>query len=117
MNKKVVILTNAHPSGIALKNKQTELLSYVDIVISSHDIGEAKESEYFWGAVKKQLNSDFSRAVFIDDSEKILHSAQSAGVEYVVGINKPDSEKPAQLMQNFSTICRFEEFFEADFKA
>ena len=117
MNKKVVILTNAHPSGIALKNKQTELLSYVDIVISSHDIGEAKESEYFWGAVKKQLNSDFSRAVFIDDSEKILHSAQSAGVDYMVGINKPDSEKPAQLMQNFSTICRFEEFFEADFKA
>jgi len=117
MNKKIIILTNAHPSGIALKDKQTELLSYVDLTISSHDIGQAKESECFWNAVKKTLKSDFSRAIFIDDSEKILHSAKSAGVDYVIGINKPDSEKPAQLMQNFSTICRFEEFFEPDFKA
>jgi len=116
LNKKIVILTNAHPSGIALKDKQTELLSYVDITISSHDIGQAKESEYFWDAVKKQLNSDLSRAIFIDDSEKILHSAQSAGVDYVVGINKPNSEKPAELMQSFSTICRFEEFFDSSFK-
>jgi putative hydrolase of the HAD superfamily len=116
LNKKVVILTNAHPSGIALKHQQTEVLSYVDLVISSHDIGKEKESEYFWDAVKKQLNTDFSRALFVDDSETILASAVSAGVSYVVGINKPNSEKSAQLMQNFSTICRFEEFFQSNFQ-
>ena len=111
LNKKIVILTNAHPSGIKLKDQQTQLLSHVDLIISSHEIGHAKESEHFWSIVKKQLNTDFSRAVFIDDSEKILVAAQSAGVEHVIGINKPDSKKPAQLMQDFSSICQFNEFF------
>ena len=112
LNKKIVILTNAHPSGIALKNQQTHLLSYVDEVISSHDIGIEKENQNFWLNVKEQLNTDFTRAVFIDDSEKILVAAKTAGVKYLVGINKPDSEKPAQLMQNFSTIRRFDELFK-----
>ena len=111
LNKKIVILTNAHPSGIKLKDQQTQLLSYVDLLISSHEIGHAKESQGFWSAVKKQLNTDFSRSVFIDDSEKILVAAESAGVEHLMGINKPDSKKPAQLMQGFSSICQFNEFF------
>ncbi|TEW53924.1 GMP/IMP nucleotidase [Psychromonas sp. RZ22] len=111
LNKKIVILTNAHPSGIALKNKQTDLLKYVDLVISSHDIGVAKENKRFWSAVQEQLNTDFIRSVFIDDSEKILTVAQDAGVQYLVGINKPDSEKPASLMQDFPSVRRFEELF------
>lgn len=110
-NKKIVILTNAHPSGIALKHQQTQLLDYVDVTISSHTIGAAKESLHFWEEVKKQLNTDFSRALFIDDSEKILSVAESAGVSYLLGINKPDSEKPTQLMQYFSSICLFSELF------
>ena len=110
----MVILTNAHPSGIALKNQQTQLLSYVDLVISSHDIGYEKENSLFWKEVKIQLNTDFSRTVFIDDSEKILVAAQSAGVEHLIGINKPDSEKPTQLMQNFSTVCQFSECFTTE---
>jgi len=114
-NKKIVILTNAHPSGIQLKNQQTDLLSYVDLVISSHEIGQAKESQLFWDAVKTRLNSDLSRSIFIDDSETILLSAQAAGVDYVVGINKPNSEKPAQLMQSFPTICEFKELFVDNF--
>lgn len=112
LNKKIVILTNAHPSGIALKNEQTQISSYVDVVISSHDIGYEKESELFWNSVKKELKTDFSRAIFIDDSEQILASAKSAGVEFVVGINKPDSKKPAKLMHDFSSICLFEELFK-----
>tara|TARA_R110001583_G_scaffold6499_2_gene32818 strand:+ start:4673 stop:5344 length:672 start_codon:yes stop_codon:yes gene_type:complete len=111
LDKKVVILTNAHPSGLVLKDQQTQLLSYVDLAISSHDIGYEKENSLFWKEVKVQLDTDFSRTIFIDDSEKILAAAQSAGVEYLVGVNKPDSEKPAQLMQNFSTVCQFSEFF------
>ena len=111
-NKKIVILTNAHPSGIALKHQQTQLLDYVDMIISSHDIGAAKESLRFWDEVKKQLETDFSRALFIDDSEKILSVAKLAGVAHVLGINKPDSEKPMQLMQKFPSIRLFSELFD-----
>lgn len=114
LNKKVVILTNAHPSGIVLKNNQTQILSYVDLVISSHDIGYAKESEFFWGAVKQQLDVDFSRSIFIDDSEEILKVAKSNGMEFVIGINKPDSEKPVKLMHDFSSISLFETLFKPE---
>lgn len=115
INKKIVILTNAHPSGIAVKDKQTQLLSYVDATISSHGIGHAKESEFFWAAVKKELNTDLSRTLFIDDSEKILMTAKSAGVEFLIGVNKPDSQKPAQSMQDFLSINRFSELFKFAF--
>lgn len=115
LNKRVVILTNAHPSSLALKDQQTQLLSYVDLSISSHQIGYAKESPHFWDEIKQQLNTDLSRTIFIDDSEKILHSAQSAGVEYLLGINTPDSKKPAQKMQAFSSIALFSELFDSNF--
>lgn len=111
LNKKIVIVTNAHPSGIQLKDQQTQLLSYVDGAISSHDIGSAKETPQFWEALKKQLDNDLSKALFIDDSEKILTSAQTAGVGFLRGVNKPDSEKPAQQMQAFVSVCRFNELF------
>lgn len=111
LNKKVVILTNAHPSGIKLKAQQTELFLYVDQVISSHEIGFAKETPQFWQRVKEQLDNDFSKALFVDDSEKILKVAQGQGVAFLRGVNKPDSEKPAQTMQAFPSICRFDELF------
>lgn len=111
LNKRIVILTNAHPSGIALKDQQTQLLSFVDLAISSHDIGYAKEHPRFWQAVKEDLNCDYSKSLFIDDSEKILVAAKQAGVAYLRGISTPDSEKPAQEMQAFISICCFQELF------
>ena len=43
MNKRVVLTTNAHPNVITLKNVATGLLTYVDEVVSSHDLGNPRK--------------------------------------------------------------------------
>ncbi|WP_232772409.1 GMP/IMP nucleotidase [Psychromonas sp. Urea-02u-13] len=105
------ILTNAHRSGVALKMQQTELTPYFNKIISSHDYQIAKENLRFWSAVKEEIGVDFSRCLFIDDSEKILKVAENAGVGFLRGIATPDSEKPAQEMQAFKSIKYFSELF------
>jgi 5'-nucleotidase len=105
------ILTNAHRSSVALKMQRTELTPYFNKIISSHDYQAAKENMHFWSAVKDELKVDFSRCLFIDDSEKILRVAANAGVGFLRGIATPDSEKPAQEMQDFKTIKHFSELF------
>ena len=106
------ILTNAHRSGVTLKMQQTQLTSYFNEIISSHDYQVAKESLQFWSSIERELQVDFSRCLFIDDSEKILKVADSAGVGFLRGIETPDSKKPAQNMQAFKTINNFSELFD-----
>lgn len=105
------ILTNAHRSGVKLKMQQTALAPYFKKIISSHDYQVAKESLHFWSAVKDELQVDFSRCLFIDDSEKILQVAKKAGIGFLRGIATADSKKPAQDMQAFTTIKQFSELF------
>ncbi len=110
-NIPIYILTNAHRSGVQLKMQQTELIHYFKKIISSHDYQIAKEDPRFWSTVAEELQVDFSRCLFIDDSEKILSIAEKAGIAFVRGIATPDSEKPAQNMQAFKTIKQFSELF------
>ena len=57
------------------------------------------------------MQIDFSRCLFVDDSEKILRVADKAGVGFLRGIATPDSQKPAQRMQTFDVIKQFSEIF------
>ncbi|MFT6139579.1 MAG: putative hydrolase of the HAD superfamily [Psychromonas sp.] len=109
LNKRVIMLTNAHRSGIALKMQQCEITHYFEAIVSSHDYRIAKESRTFWQMAAEQYCIDFKQSLFIDDSEKILQVAQQVGVAYLRGIKTPDSEKPAQEMQNFQGINLFSE--------
>jgi len=105
------ILTNAHRSGVALKMQQHDLTSYFKKIISSHDYQLAKENPLFWSAVEDELQLDLSRCLFIDDSEKILKVAEKSGVGFLRGIATPDSEMPAQEMQDFEVIDKFSELY------
>ncbi|PKH01120.1 GMP/IMP nucleotidase [Psychromonas sp. MB-3u-54] len=109
LNKRVIMLTNAHRSGIALKMQQCEITHYFEAIVSSHDYRIAKESRTFWQMAAEQYSIDFKQSLFIDDSEKILQVAQQVGVAYLRGIKTPDSEKPAQEMQHFQGINLFSE--------
>lgn len=111
LNIATYIVTNAHRSGVKLKMQQCDLSHYFKKIISSHDYQAAKESPHFWSELQAQTGVNFSRCLFIDDSEKILMAAKQAGVGFTRGIATPDSEKPAQKMQAFKTIKRFAELF------
>ncbi|WP_019613541.1 GMP/IMP nucleotidase [Psychromonas ossibalaenae] len=109
LNKRVVILTNAHRSGIDVKMQETGISRYFDEIVSSHDYQAAKEAPHFWSSVESELKLDLSRCLFIDDSEKILKAAEQAGVAYLCGIATPDSTKAAQNMRDFKVIKLFSE--------
>jgi len=111
LNIPMFILTNAHRSGVELKMQQCELSHYFKRIISSHDYKTPKENLRFWSSVEEDLQVDFSRCLFIDDSEKILAVAEQAGMGFLRGIATPDSEKGAQTMQAFTTIKQFSVLF------
>jgi len=109
LNKRVIMLTNANRSGIALKMQQCQITDYFEAIVSSHDYQVAKEQSDFWERAAEQHSIDFKKSLFIDDSEKILQVAQQVGVAYLRGIKTPDSKKPVQEMQYFQGIKLFSE--------
>lgn len=93
---KTTILTNAHPDIVTLKHSVTGICNYVDSIISSHEIGYAKEHPLFWESAfslteisRNELNEN--RILFFDDSLPVLNAAIAAGIQYSVMICAPDS--------------------------
>ncbi len=107
--KKTYIITNAHPDSLTLKLECTQLHLHLDDVITSHDIGYPKEKQAFWQTIQQQLGFDKHRSLFIDDSETILNSAQTFGINYLCGIERPDSTMAANRSDHFYLIEHFDE--------
>ena len=53
----VLLVTNAHPDTVAIKDAKTGLGDYFDGIHSSHDYGHAKESQDFWTRCKTRRAS------------------------------------------------------------
>jgi putative hydrolase of the HAD superfamily len=94
---RTLIATNAHRDVVELKLDVVPLGSLVDGIVSSHDYGFAKEHPDFWIALFDEHDIDPKRAVFMDDSPRVLDAADLAGVREVVEIRHPNlSEPPRQ---------------------
>lgn len=104
MNKRVVLTTNAHPKVITLKNVATGLLTYVDEVVSSHDLGNPKEDQAFWHNLQSQLDFDPQKTIFVDDSSAVLNAAKRYGVGTTVHIATPSSKLPPKPCRDHPSI-------------
>ncbi|MFW5824862.1 MAG: GMP/IMP nucleotidase [Marinobacter sp.] len=91
-----VILTNCHPDPLRLKLDRTGLDQLVDRVISSHELGAAKEDQAFWDRLLDHHTHERERAVMVDDSVPVLESARRAGIGQCLAILAPDSRQPAR---------------------
>ena len=91
---RTLIATNAHPDVIRLKLDVVPLGAMVDGIVSSHQYGVAKEHPNFWTALFEDYSIDPNRAVFMDDSPKVLDAADRAGVREVVEIRHPNLSEP-----------------------
>ena len=109
LGKKLILITNAHPKGLALKLDVTKIDLLLDIVISSHSFQAPKEDERFWQALLQAEPFDPQKSLFLDDTPRILRSARDFGIKYLVCINQPDSQKPAVSSEEFIDICHFDE--------
>jgi len=113
-NKKLVLITNSHPKGLALKLEVTEIDRWLDIIISSHDFKSPKEEADFWQQLYLVEPFDKTRTLFIDDTTRILRSAQAFGIEHLVCVTLPDLKRPKKDSEEFQGICHFDEIMPAN---
>lgn len=109
MNKRTVIVTNAHRDSVNLKMERTQLHTLVDRVISSHDYREPKESHAFWQHLQRDEQFDPTRTLLIDDSQAVLESAAQWGMGWLLTIFHPDSQKEPNTDSRFPGIHHFNE--------
>ena len=91
---RTIIATNAHPDVIQLKLDVVPLSTLVDGIVTSHQYGVAKEHPNFWTALFDEYSIDPNRAIFMDDSPRVLDAADRAGVREIVEIRHPNLSEP-----------------------
>ncbi len=110
--KRVVLVTNAHPASVAIKMKKTSLDRYFNRIITSHEIGIAKEQHDFWPALQKIESFEKRSTLFIDDNFNVLDSAKAYGFEYLLAIKKPDSRGEDKQHAHYPLLDSFEQIIE-----
>jgi 5'-nucleotidase len=90
--KRLVLLTNAHPQSLAIKDERTGVSGYVDAMFSSHTFAWPKEDARFWENVRRSEPFDPQRTLFVDDSPTVLAAARAAGIRWVIGLRHPDTQ-------------------------
>lgn len=95
--KKIILLTNAHPDALALKNQHTGLDAYCDAQYSTHQFGACKEEQVLWQRLQQATGFNPRRSLFIDDGEPILDSAALYGISHLLGVENPDSTQPPKV--------------------
>jgi len=107
--KKLVLITNAHPGGLEIKLECTRIDRWLDIVISSNEFQSPKEEQSFWQQLHAREHFDVQRTLFIDDTARILRSAQNFGIKHLVCVTQPDTQKAPESSGEFIDIQHFDE--------
>ena len=104
LGKRVVLLTNAHQKTIKLKFEYANLAPHFDKIITSHDVGLAKEEAGFWQALEKLEDFDKEHSLFIDDNLDVLNAAKDYGVKRLLAIQQPDSQQAIKHTDDYTAI-------------
>ena len=94
--KRRVLVTNAHPVTLAIKNEQVGLMAYFDACYSTHPFRAPKEDAAFWPRLNTLEPFVPQRTLFVDDSVPVLDAARSFGIAWLRAVRLPDSGRPAQ---------------------
>lgn len=109
---RVILATNADRASLELKLPLTGLENYLDAIVSSQDVGAAKEEQAFWFALQEIEPFDPARTLFIDDNPRVLESAREFGIRYLLGIREPDSQRPEKVLKEFVALDRFADLMQ-----
>lgn len=108
-NKRVVLVTNAHPASLSLKMDKTKLHVHFDKIINAHDLGLAKEHTGFWEKLQEYEAYNKQRTMLIDDNLEVLECASQYGIQHCYGILQPDSQGRAINSDRFVALESFKE--------
>ena len=109
INKRVVMVTNAHRDSLDIKLQHLNLHSYFDNIVSSHDFGCPKEEARFWNKLNQTEPHNNAETLFMDDNLTVLAAAEAHGIEHLITIKRPDTSLPAQDTLHYRAISDFSE--------
>lgn len=102
--KRLVLVTNAHPETLRIKDQCTGVVSLLDQAHSSHRFGVPKEHGRFWSALGEIEPFDPQRTLFVDDSLPVLRAARAAGLAHVRAIRRPDTSRAERVIDEFESV-------------
>ncbi len=104
--KRRVLVTNAHPDTLALKNERVALTQYFDACYSTHPFAHPKEDAAFWPRLAAQERFRPERTLFVDDSLSVLNAARDFGIGWLRAVRCPDSSRPPQPTGDYAAVDR-----------
>ena len=107
--KQVVLVTNAHPASLDIKMEKTELVDYFDRIVTSHQLGLAKEQDGFWEKLQAIEPYDPDATLLIDDNHEVLECAERYGIRHLLAIHRPDSQGEDKSHERYHALKSFEE--------
>ena len=113
MDKRIVLLTNAHHKVVELKMASTGLAEHFDHLICAHAFRIPKEDSRFWPRLAQEDPFEPERTLFVDDSLPVLRAARDFGIRYLRAVRLPDTKAPPKQTEDFIAIESFDELLEA----
>jgi HAD superfamily hydrolase (TIGR01509 family) len=107
--KKLYLITNAHESTLSIKLEKTAIGPWFDRIVCAEEVGFAKEEPLFWERLEQMLHFDKARTLLVDDTEKVLFSAQNHGLAHLLFVARPSSRQRVQYSCHFPSIEYFKE--------
>ena len=102
--RRLVLVTNAHPETLAIKDAHLGIRRHFDAVHSSHDFGVPKENAEFWGRLAAREPFDPRRTVFVDDNSSVLGAARDHGIRWVYEVRRPVHRAPTRAANGFAGV-------------
>jgi putative hydrolase of the HAD superfamily len=110
--RRVVLVTNAHPETLAIKDAHLGVRREFDAVYSAHELGEAKECRAFWPRLAAREQFDARRTLYVDDSIPVLRAAQAHGITWLYAIRRPDRRAAPRPVKDFPGVDSVHELAE-----
>jgi len=109
--KRVVLVTNAHPhtlaikdEAVALRNEGLALSRYFHACYSTHPFEFPKEQAGFWPRLAAEEGFAPQRTLFVDDSLAVLDAARDYGIGWLRAVRRPDSGLPPQATGEYVAV-------------
>ena len=110
--KRRLLVTNAHPVTLAIKDLKVGLSAHFDAVYSTHAFGVPKEDAAFWPRLQAEVGFDPGRTLFVDDSLPVLAAARAFGIRWIRAIRRPDSGQSPQPTGDHVGVDRILDLWE-----
>jgi HAD superfamily hydrolase (TIGR01509 family) len=102
--RRTVLVTNAHPDILAIKDAHLGIRRRFDAVYSSHEFGEPKESATFWPKLAGREKFDATRTLLADDNLSVLRAAHAHGIRWLYAVRRPVQRWPLRPLDGFPGV-------------